>query len=137
MSELATSEVVHQRPAAAPREVLTMVLDGELGLSEIGDVSDMLFHLTLDDVRRVVLDLSGVTHLDFRGVKHLVRQAESYRLLGGDLKLAGLSPYLFAIFRSAGAHDAFDYFADPAAARLAFAPHRSPAQPERGRGPLP
>ena len=29
---------------------------------------------------------------------------------GGDVKLAGLSPYLFAIFRSAGADDAFDYF---------------------------
>lgn len=127
MSELATSEVVHQRPSFAPRKVLTMVLDGELGLSEIGDISDMLFHLTLDDVRRVVVDLSGVTHFDFRGVKHLVRHAESYRLLGGDLKLAGLSPYLFAIFRSAGAHDAFDFYADPELARLAFAPPLPPA----------
>ena len=126
MSELATGEASEgsrgRRASGAQRDVLTMVLDGEIGLSEIGDVSDMLFHLTLDGVNRLVLDLSGVTHFDFRGVKHLMRHAESYRLLGGDLKLAGLSPYLFAIFRSAGAHDAFDYYAAAAAARAAFEP---------------
>ena len=122
MSELATSEVGQAWQGPAQGRVLTMVLDGEIGLTEVGDVSDMLFRLSLDGVARLVLDLSGVTHFDFRGVKHLVRHAESLRLLGGDLKLAGLSPYLFAIFRSAGAHDAFDYFAEAQAARAAFEP---------------
>jgi anti-anti-sigma regulatory factor len=59
----------------------------------------------------VVIDLSGVTHFDYRGVRPLMRRADVFRELGGDVRLAGLSAYLFAIFRSAGADNAFDYFA--------------------------
>lgn len=120
MSELLTHEVVQQRPGRAKRRIMTMVLEGEIGLSEMADISEMIFRLSLEDVHQLILDLSGVTHFDFRGVKHLVRHADAFRMLSGDIKLAGLSPYLHAIFKSAGAVDAFDYYASPRDARTSF-----------------
>jgi hypothetical protein len=40
--------------------------------------------------------------MDYRGVPWLVSQAEEYRRVGGDVKLAGVSRYLLAILRAAG-----------------------------------
>lgn len=90
---------------------MTMVLEGEINGVEMGDIAEMIFQLSADGVTQLVMDMSGVTHFDFRGVKPLMRRADVFRELGGDIKLAGLSPYVHAIFRSAGANDAFDYFA--------------------------
>jgi anti-sigma B factor antagonist len=53
-------------------------------------------------------------------VRPLVQCVDALRERGGDLKLAGLSPYLHAIFRSAGAHDAFDYFPEASDAAGSF-----------------
>ena len=84
---------------------MTMVLEGEITGVEMGEVAEMIFQLSADGVTQLVIDLTDVTHFDFRGVKPLLRRAEVFRELGGDIKLAGLSPYVHAIFRSAGAND--------------------------------
>ena len=112
MSELANqTEMGHTvNRATATSRVMTMVLEGELDRTDVQDITDMLARLTQDGVVEVVMDFVEVTHFDYRGVKPLVRRAEVLRELGGDIKLSGLSPYLHAIFRSAGAHDSFDYF---------------------------
>jgi anti-anti-sigma factor len=68
----------------------------------------------------LVLDLTDVSHVDYRGVPWLVSQAEEYRLRGGDVKLAGVSRYLLAILRAAGAHDAFEIYPDAGDAREAL-----------------
>jgi anti-sigma B factor antagonist len=120
VSELANQEVVKQsNVATATSRVMTMVLEGELDRADVQDVLDMVARVT-DRTVEVVIDFSDVTHFDYRGVKPLVRRAEVLRELGGDIKLAGPSPYLHAIFRSAGAHDAFDYFAQSADAVRSF-----------------
>ena len=121
MSELLNQEVSKQvGGATATSRVMTMVLEGELDRADVQQVVDMLGRLTEQSVTEVVIDLSEVTHFDYRGVRSLVRRAEVFRELGGDIKLAGLSPYLHAIFRSAGAHDSFDYFSQPAEAVRSF-----------------
>ncbi|MBL8914246.1 MAG: STAS domain-containing protein [Archangium sp.] len=97
-------------PATETSRVMTMVLDGELDRADVDEIVAMIGRFGEDGVCELVIDFSNVTHFDYRGVKPLVRRAEVLRELGGDLKLAGMSPYLHAIFRSAGAHDAFDYF---------------------------
>lgn len=122
MNEPLELESVPQRwhqPPAAPR-VMTMVLEGEIGRDELVDVSAMLFGLHKKRISNVVVDLGQVTHFDYRGVKSLMRYADAFRNLGGDLRLSGLSAYLHAIFRSAGAHDAFDCYAQAADARQSF-----------------
>lgn len=118
MSALDDREALYQ-PKSVGR-VVTMSLEGEIGAREVGDITDLLERVADDGVSRVVLDLSDVAHFDFRGVRPLLAGAETLRELGGDVKLAGLSPYLFAIFRSAGANDAFDYYVNAEEAHADF-----------------
>jgi anti-sigma B factor antagonist len=111
MSELANQAVTKQpNRATETSRIMTMVLEGELDRADVQDITDMLARKTTEGLVEIVIDFTDVTHFDYRGVKPLVRRAETLRELGGDIKLAGLSPYLHAIFRSAGAHDSFDYF---------------------------
>ncbi len=121
MSELANQAVTKQlNRATETSRIMTMVLEGELDRADVQDIEDMLARETLEGVVELVLDFSDVTHFDYRGVPSLVKRAEEMRAAGGDMKLAGLSPYLHAIFRSAGAHDSFDYFSHSADAVRSF-----------------
>jgi anti-sigma B factor antagonist len=104
--------------------VMTVRLEGEIGRAELDDIFDMIFRQAACGVTRLAMDLSAVSHFDYRGVKPLMARATVLRRTGGDLKLSGLSPYLFAIFRSAGANDAFDYFATSPEAVSAFSQAR-------------
>ena len=121
MSELATAQAtVEAGPLEAAHRVMTMVLEGEIGRAEVADVEAMLERLTEQGVRQVVVDLKQVTHLDYRCVQPLADWANQLRELGGDVRLAGVSPYLLAIVRSAGANDAFDFYATQKDARGSF-----------------
>lgn len=132
MSELATMDVMQSvvtstttkktsnaKPVARPK-AMTMVIDGEIGREEMAEIGEMLITLSMDGVTDLVIDMKGVTHLDYRAVPALARRAEVFREIGGDIKLANLSAYLFTIFQAAGAHDEFDYFADVSDAQRAF-----------------
>src|SRR4051812_47865496 len=65
----------------------TMILEGEIGKDELPDLGAMLFRIAARGVTRVIVDFTGVTHFDFRGVKPLLQRAELFREAGGDLKL--------------------------------------------------
>lgn len=100
--------------------VFTLMLEGELGLRELTQVGEELHRLMLQARRQVVIDFAEVGHLDYRGVKPLVARTELFRRAGGDIKLSGLSPYLRAIFRAAGAHDTFELYRSFHDAKSAF-----------------
>jgi anti-anti-sigma factor len=120
--ELLPPSPLDQLSLSAPSTALptVMVLEGEIGKDEVPDLGAMLFRIAARGVTRVVIDFAGVTHFDFRGVKPLLQRAELFREAGGDLKLSGLSPYLHAIFRSAGGAGAFDFFSTRRDAEAAF-----------------
>jgi anti-sigma B factor antagonist len=101
--------------------VVTLVLDGELSDTELLEIGSELFRLAHRGHRHVVLDLTDVSHVDYRGVRPLAARAQVFRKAGGDIKLAGMSPYLQAIFRAAGAQEAFEHFETPEIAQAAFA----------------
>ncbi|MFZ5471935.1 MAG: STAS domain-containing protein [Myxococcota bacterium] len=118
MNEMASIEVeLGPRP---PAQTATVALQGEVGDHELVELFGLLFDFARKGSYQVVLDFSEVTHFDYRGVKPLIARASCFRTAGGDIKLCGLSPYLTAIFRSAGAHDAFDVFGAAPEARAAF-----------------
>jgi anti-anti-sigma factor len=106
--------------------VETLMLEGELGEQELVQVCEELGRRLQRGVRQVVIDFSEVAHLDYRGVRPLMARGEGFRRAGGDIKLAGLSPYLAAIFRAAGAHDKFEMYPHMNDARTAFALSRAP-----------
>lgn len=111
---------------AASDRVETLLLEGELSSEDLGRVCEELGLRLQRGVRQVVLDFSEVSHVDYRGVRPLMARTESLRRAGGDVKLSGLSPYLAAIFRAAGAHDAFECYPHMNDARAAFALARAP-----------
>ncbi len=111
---------------ASGDRVETLMLEGELGAQELAQVSEELFRKLQRGVRQVVVDFGEVPHLDYRGVKPLMGRVAAFRRAGGDVKLSGLSPYLAAIFRAAGAHDTFEMYPHMNDARAAFALARAP-----------
>ena len=112
MTQLMNQTFLTDTVTQVPTRSMTMVLEGEIGQDDVVDIVDMLERLVGQGAIRVVVDMNAVTHFDYRGVWAMRRKAETLRQLGGDLKLSGLSPYLHAIFRSTGANDSFDYFAN-------------------------
>lgn len=111
---------------AASDRVETLLLEGELSSDDLARVCEELSQRLQRGMRQVVLDFSEVSHVDYRGVRPLVARTGALRRAGGDVKLSGLSPYLAAIFRAAGAHDAFEYYPHMSDARAAFALARAP-----------
>src|SRR5512147_1155109 len=101
-------------------EVLTMHIEGELDAQDMTEIGAELFRLAHRGYRRIVIDLDGVTHIDYRGLKPLAARADLYRQGGGDIKLCRVSAYLFAIFRAVGVHEAFDVHATAEDAQAAF-----------------
>ena len=98
----------------------TLSCMGELDRDALRAIRDRMMRLLDQGCVWLVLDLSEVSHMDYRGVPWIVSQAEEYRRRGGDVKLAGVSRYLLAILRAAGAHDAFEIYSDAGDAREAL-----------------
>jgi anti-anti-sigma factor len=107
--------------AIAGMDVAVMRCEGEMGELELSHLGEELFRLANRGCRKVVLNLAGVDHVDYRGLRPLAARARLLRAAGGDLKLAGLSPYLAAIFRAAGLDEEFEMYRSAEEAKVAFA----------------
>lgn len=120
---MAREQTLSQKLKGMPIAVDVAVIrcEGEMGEFELAHVGEELFRLVNKGRRRVVLDLSGVDHVDYRGVKPLATRAKALRSGGGDIKLCGLSPYLAAIFRAAGVEEDFSMYATAEEAQASFA----------------
>ena len=107
--------------AAAEADVHVMAPEGELGEREMTRLCDDIVGLSCAGKVNLVLDLSNTSHVDYRQVRPLLSRATFLRQTGGDLKLCGLSPYLHAIFRAAGAWTDFEIHPTAEEASAAFA----------------
>ncbi len=103
-------------------DVAVIVAEGEMAECELAVLGEELFRLAHLGRRRVILDLTLVDHVDYRGLKSLAARARLLRAGGGDLKVCGLSNYVRAIFRVAGVEGDFDIHLDAASAHVAFDP---------------
>jgi anti-sigma B factor antagonist len=101
-------------------DVAILRCEGEMGTMELAGLGEELFRLAHRGVRKVVVDLARVEHVDYRGLKAMAARARLLRGAGGDLKLAGLSLYVATIFRAAGVEEEFQMYPTAEAAKLAF-----------------
>ncbi len=74
---------------------------------------------------RIVLDLSHVEHLDYRGLPSFGRIAARLRAEGGDLRIAGASSYLRTILRFVGLEAELRLYPSAAEAVASFTPARA------------
>ena len=86
--------------------------------------------LLMDGRRRIVLDLSGVRHVDSRGLGELIECYEAARAVGGDVKLLGVNGRVSELLVITKLVSVFECFDDRDAAVASFVvPVRVPVQP--------
>jgi anti-sigma B factor antagonist len=107
-------------PVQVGERVVALRPRGELTRKAMGALTNGLQRLHRCGCLRVVIDVSEVTHLDYRSVPDLACQAEALRRSGGDVRLSGLSRYLDLIMRAGGAHHVFLAYGTLEAARASF-----------------
>jgi anti-anti-sigma factor len=83
-------------------------VNGMVNLQGFFQIEESILKIMKRNCFKVELEMSGVKHMDYRGVEILVKRAERLRSYGGDLVLHGLSPYLINILQMAGAAEAFE-----------------------------
>jgi anti-anti-sigma factor len=84
VSELATVEI-EDDASGLDRRVLG--IRGEIDMSNASDIAERIELLVPNDVRTIVLNLSGTTYLDSAGVQFLFRMAERLQSRRQELRL--------------------------------------------------
>ena len=96
---------------AAPPSVSVIRLTGELGAVEMDSLARALTSLLAENRRRIVLNFRGVTHVSLGGIAKLAERNLRFRSLGGEVKLASITPYVSNLFNLVGAYSSFDIHA--------------------------
>lgn len=77
-------------------------LDGELSRRNVHVLESVLESLSKCDQRNVVLNLAGLSHLDYRLVQLIAEKIIEFQCDGGDLKMAAANGYIKQIFQAMG-----------------------------------
>ena len=75
---------------------------GSMSARDFGELHQELVGLLKMRRTRIVLDFGGVDHVSYRDAGSLAREFDLVRSYNGDLKVAGLSPYVRNILLFAG-----------------------------------
>ena len=81
---------------------------GSVAASDLSKLHSYLIELLRARRKAIVLDFRAVEHVSYRDASHLAREFELVRSYNGDMKVAGLSPYIRNILVFAGLSDFLD-----------------------------
>lgn len=112
-----------------------VAISGELDIANTYALREWLLDVLHRNGSRLVLDLSGVSFCDARGLAALVATRRRADLLGGALRLAGPRPQLLKILRLTGLHRHLATYPTVAAACMSPAAARRPEPARAVRGP--
>jgi anti-sigma B factor antagonist len=83
-------------------DFIVVTVNGEIELDTADELDSYLDGMLRQDVRRIVLDLSGVEFCDSSGLRVLLRAHRHAALLGGSLRLAGTGPTVRKVLQISG-----------------------------------
>jgi anti-sigma B factor antagonist len=86
-------------------------VSGDIDFREMIRIKGLIGSLIQKEQLRVVLNLKAVDHINYLSIGVLLEQLRALRNLNGDLKLAGMNPYLRSIFRAVGMDQFFEEYA--------------------------
>ena len=89
-------------PAQTEGKTAVLSMAGSMSARDFGELHRELVGLLRMRRKRIVLDFGGVDHVSYRDASGLAREFELVRSHNGDLRVAGLSPYVRDIFLFAG-----------------------------------
>lgn len=75
---------------------------GELSRKNVHILEDVLNSLSFCNQRNVVLNFSGLKHLDYQLVRRIAERIIEFQCDGGDLKMAAASGYIKKILQAMG-----------------------------------
>ncbi|MEP7355785.1 MAG: STAS domain-containing protein [Anaerolineales bacterium] len=98
------------RIASLDPSVWTVTLDGRVDLPAARALEDALNELCDAGRARIVVDLSNVPYMASAGLKALLSGLRRARLLGGEVRLAGLVERVREVFEMSGFDQVFAIF---------------------------
>ncbi|HVP50394.1 MAG TPA: STAS domain-containing protein [Candidatus Bathyarchaeia archaeon] len=102
-------------------EVAIVDISGQLRLGEgTGKLRDAVQQLVNDGYLKIILNLSGVIHIDSSGIGELMLNYTTLRNRGGELKLMNLHKNVRNLLQVTRLYTVFDVHDDQAAALSAF-----------------
>jgi len=121
-------EIRQERNTEADVEVVSP--QGEVDISNLSVLDQVLAEALQRRPRGLVVDLSGITYIDSGGVSSLLRAGQRFSRQGGQLALADGSRFVRRLLQMTGIDRLFPYFETlPAALAAAPAPEtRAPSE---------
>jgi len=93
------------------QDISVIDVAGDIDLREMIRIKEVICSLIEKDRTKVILNLKAVDHINYLSIGVLLERLKILRNLNGDLKLAGMSPYLRDIFRVVGMDQYFEEYA--------------------------
>ncbi len=94
-------------------ETITVLrLSGDIGVSDMEALLRKMTDLVLGNKNKAVLNFRQVKHISLNAISKLAERNQRFRALGGEVKLAGLTPYVANLFKLVGAYSGFDVVLD-------------------------
>jgi anti-sigma B factor antagonist len=83
-------------------DIVVVVLKGRLTFGQDSrNLEAMLGAAATEGAKRVVLDLNGLTYMDSSGLGTIVKSMTVIKQAGGNLRLAGATPFILSVFKMA------------------------------------
>lgn len=101
-------------------DVVVMGMSGTLGIGNVRQFDTVLNHAMKEEAGRLVLDLSHLSHIDYKLVPHLVDRMIEIQCRGGEIKLASGNDYVSNILKAMGYDD--ELYPSVEDAVISFAP---------------
>jgi anti-anti-sigma factor len=88
--------------AVKDKKVSFFLPSGEINEEEFGTMEEKLKTMMGAGEFNIIVDLSRVTHMNYKVVGWLIDYQKKFKEYGGDIKLVNVSPYLYNILRLYG-----------------------------------
>ncbi len=85
-----------------------LAMAGSMSARDFGELHHQLVGLLQARRKRIVLDFEGVEHVSYKHASSLAREFDLVRSHNGDLRVAGVSPYVRDILLFAGLSDVLE-----------------------------
>ena len=92
------------------QDISVIDLTGDIDFREMIRIKEAIGSLIEKQRTKVVLNLKSVDHINYLSIGVLLERLKLLRNLNGDLKLAGMSPFLTDIFRVVGMDRFFEQY---------------------------
>jgi len=106
--------------AVKDKKVSFFLPSGEIDEQAFEKIELSLKQMIGDGDVNIILDLSRVSHINYKVVGWLIDYQQKFKKFGGDIKLVNVSPYLYDILRLYGFYP-FEIYPSRRAALKSFA----------------